>query len=351
MGFLNFFSRTRADTVGTVTGADDTPDNASPLADCWPLHVISDDAELRLENGAVMVGGQRVLLREISHIALHGGARVTAPCLQALCRADIPLIVHSRGGYPLGWTVTATGSPVNRRAQYAAAEDSALRLAIAQQIVAAKLRLTLRLARRRDAPRDVLRRLERAGDRVCRTRTMAELLGHEGRAAADWFGCWPILLRTGGAADGFAGRNRRPPRDAVNAALSYGYAVLVGSCAVAGQAVGLDPAVGFLHAERAGRPALALDLAEPLRPAIVEAAILSGFNARELRDEHFEGTDSIGLTDGGRRVVLNLLERRLATGFRAKGRDLTWRDAAARHAQHVRHMIRHRAPSPFILIS
>jgi CRISPR-associated protein Cas1 len=350
MRLLNFLSRARKGAEAEAL-TNDVEVKAPLIEDRCPLHVIADDAELRVENSAVMVDGHRVLLREISHISLHGGARITARCLQALCQNDIPLIIHARGGYPLGWTVTATGSPANRRAQYAAADDPNLRLGIAQQIVDAKLRMTLRLARRRDAPKNVLRGLERARNRVRRTKTIQELLGHEGRAAADWFGCWPPLLRAGGAADGFSGRTRRPPRDAVNAAISYGYAVMVGSCAVAAQATGLDPAVGFLHAERAGRPALALDLAEPLRPAIVDAAILAGLNARELRGEHFVGTaSSVHLTDDGRRVVLNLLERRLATGFRAKGCDFTWRDAAASHAQHIRRMIRHRAPAPFVLM-
>ena len=125
-------------------------------------------------------------------------------------------------------------------------------------------------------------------------------------------------------------RTRRPPQDEVNALLSYAYAVLAGECLGACAASGLDPRQGFLHRPRAGRPALALDLMEPFRPLIADQAVLAGLNNGQLKAEHFrtEGY-AVLLTDHGRRLAIELLERRLLGSVTLEGRSeaTTWREA------------------------
>jgi CRISPR-associated protein Cas1 len=131
-------------------------------------------------------------------------------------------------------------------------------------------------------------------------------------------------------------RTRRPPQDEVNALLSYAYAVLAGECLAACAAAGLDPRQGFLHRPRAGRPALALDLMEPFRPAIADQAILAGLNNGEMKREHFRTKGhAVLLTEEGRKLTLDLLERRLARAITLEGRTepVSWRQALGISAQ------------------
>jgi CRISPR-associated protein Cas1 len=124
----------------------------------------------------------------------------------------------------------------------------------------------------------------------------------------------------------------------VNALLSYLYAVLAGHCAVAAEAAGLDPSVGLLHSERAGRPALALDLSEPFRVAVVDAAVLASLNNGEIGtgDATRTADGAVRLTDGGRRTALRMLERRLSVCL---GEAETWRGLLSRSALDLRSAI------------
>jgi CRISPR-associated protein Cas1 len=120
----------------------------------------------------------------------------------------------------------------------------------------------------------------------------------------------------------FEGRSRRPPQDPLNAALSYCYAVLLGETLAAVVATGLDPRLGFLHAPRAGKPALALDLLEPFRPLIADRAVLAGVNTGRFEEHHFEERNGgVWLSETGRRLALTLLEDRLSGTLKLPGRD------------------------------
>lgn len=319
-----------------------------------PLHVLSDDAELHIDEGLLAVEGtgsaETFRLDALSLVALHGGARVTVPCLHALARAGVPLILLSRGGYYLGQMIDVSGQHAAvRRAQYRAAEDPARRLEMARAFVLPKIEATARLARRRLGARDaVVRQLDRALVQARRARDLGALRGVEGAAAAAWYGAWPQMLNRVDAPFVFDGRSRRPPRDAVNAVLSYLYAVMAGMTAASAAAAGLDPDVGFLHAERAGRPALALDLVEPLRVAVVDAAVLSALNSGEFgaSDVEMQPDGGVRLTDAGRRRALGVLERRLSVAFRHQGEEVTWRAAADKAAAAVAASVRAAAGAP-----
>jgi CRISPR-associated protein Cas1 len=117
-----------------------------------------------------------------------------------------------------------------------------------------------------------------------------------------------------GSEDAFAfdGRSRRPPRDRANALLSFLYALVRGECASALEGVGLDPQVGYLHALRPGRPALALDLMEELRPVMADRLAITLINRRQLRPEHFEESPggAVGLTEEGRKAVIIAYQKR-----------------------------------------
>src|SRR5207253_7435129 len=110
----------------------------------------------------------------------------------------------------------------------------------------------------------------------------------------------------------FATRTRRPPRDRVNALLSFVYALLTSDCVAAVEGVGLDPQFGYLHCLRPGRPALALDLMEEFRSYMADRLVLSLINRRQIRPEHFEERpgDSVMLTAEGRKIFLTAYTER-----------------------------------------
>ncbi len=143
---------------------------------------------------------------------------------------------------------------------------------------------------------------------------IATLMGCEGAGAHAYFGCFASLLRPSARRSGFdfQKRNRRPPADPVNAALSFAYSMLVRELSVITLRVGLEPMLGFLHQPRHGRPALALDLMEEFRPVLADSAVLMALNNGELRRQHFLWRGpSCNFTDEGRKRMILAWERRL----------------------------------------
>ncbi len=136
--------------------------------------------------------------------------------------------------------------------------------------------------------------------------SIEEMRGAEGEAASLYFGVFDLLIRVPDSELRFRGRSRRPPLDAMNALLSFLYTLLTHDCRSAAESVGLDPAVGFLHRDRPGRPSLALDLMEELRPVLADRLALSLVNRRQVQPKDFETRDggAVWLTDDGRRTVL-----------------------------------------------
>ena len=139
--------------------------------------------------------------------------------------------------------------------------------------------------------------------------------GVEGAAAALYFSQFPTMISgCSWARFTFDGRNRRPPRDPINAMLSLGYSILSKEAAGVCYAVGLDPFLGFLHQPRYGRPALALDLMEEFRPLIADSVVISLINRREILESDFIFTTSgTFLKDRGRKVFWEAWFRRMDT--------------------------------------
>jgi len=139
-----------------------------------------------------------------------------------------------------------------------------------------------------------------------------ELRGAEGEAANLYFAVFDHLIRVDDPFLRFGGRSRRPPRDAVNALLSFLYTLLTHECRSGLESVGLDPAVGFLHRDRPGRPSLALGLMEELRPIFADRLALSLLNRRQLGPADFDARDggAVWLSESGRKVVLTAWQER-----------------------------------------
>jgi CRISPR-associated protein Cas1 len=145
-----------------------------------------------------------------------------------------------------------------------------------------------------------------------RVQTVDELRGKEGEAANRYFGVFNGLIVAQKEAFRFESRSRRPPMDKMNALLSYVYTLLTHDANAALEAVGLDPQVGYLHAERPGRPSLALDLVEEFRAFIGDRLALSLVNLKQLQANDFKTTESgaVTMSDEARKTLLAAYQKR-----------------------------------------
>lgn len=292
-----------------------------------PLYVTEQGARVGFRSGRVVVEADHdelasVRAIDVSQLCLFGNVQVSSQAVRELLGREVPVCWFSYGGW---FTGIAEGLPSRhvelRRRQVARAHSGALD--IAGPIVAGKIR-NCRTFLRRNAKREVgavVESLRALIGQATRQSSLASLLGVEGAAARLYFEALPAMLRGGHTLPGepfhFDGRNRRPPRDPVNCLLSYVYALLVKDLTATLISVGFDPYLGFFHRPRFGRPALALDLAEELRPLVGDSVVVNLINNGEIRASHFVvRAGGVALTPEGRRVVLTGYERRLATEVR-----------------------------------
>lgn len=256
------------------------------------------DTLVRLEGHALRVEQpdgvlQRVPLGMLGMVVVHGAPAVTCDVWRELSERGIPaVLVPARGRGGIAWLGSGLSNTIQlRRQQHQRAGDPGIVLAIAQQLIRMKLHYQRQLAMGvaswcAQPPTSPIKELLAAFDDkqagLASAVDIPAVMGFEGAAAAAWYD-WLATSLPG--AWGFSGRNRRPPRDPVNALLSLGYTLLGGEMFGAVQAAGLDPALGFLHGVVPGRESLVLDLIEPLRPG-VDAFVLSLLD-RVLTPRHF----------------------------------------------------------------
>jgi CRISPR-associated protein Cas1 len=274
----------------------------------------ADELTVKPREGALVA----VRLAQTSQVSLFGGAQMSSQAVQAVLGRGLPICFFSHGGWFYG---LATGMPHKnvelRRLQYRTAENEMAALALARRFIAAKIRNCRTLLRRNgDVPDADLDRLKRMSDDCDAVRVAGSLLGVEGSAARIYYAHFPRLIRPPEAelAPGldFDGRNRRPPRDPLNALLSFVYALLVKDLTITLLTVGFDPLLGFFHRPRYGRPALALDLMEEFRPLIADSVALTAVNTGVVRATDFiRRAGAVSLTDAGRARLLRAYERRM----------------------------------------
>jgi CRISPR-associated protein Cas1 len=265
---------------------------------------------------------QEIRIGEISQLNLLGNIQVTTQAIQTLCQEEVPICYFSQGGWFYGITTGMnTKNVFLRKSQYRLADEEWFALSVARSLVSGKIRnQRTMLLRNHVEPREVtLYQMKRMAEKAEDAESLEELLGIEGNAARLYFGDFSGMIKVDETDDtprqfkfDFSNRNRRPPRDAVNALLSYAYSVLSKDCTIACYAVGFDPMIGFYHQPRFGRPALALDLMEPFRPLIAESVVLSAINNRMVQPRDFIASGpSITLTPAGRKGLLHAYENRM----------------------------------------
>jgi len=307
---------------------------ATPRDDLRPLYLNTQGLSIGRKSEVLQVKEQgkviqEVRLREINQVNLFGNIQLSTQAMQALLELDIPLVLHSQHGYFYGMLQgTGLKNILLRREQFRLADDPGGSLRIAKALVAGKIRNQRVMLMRNHVsppaePIVELKQLVRKAEQVTRAES---LLGIEGTAARIYFQHFSGMIKPGGepldpgAALGeppqysfdFRSRNRRPPRDPVNALLSLAYALLAKDLTVTAAAVGFDPYLGFYHLPRPGRPALALDLMEPFRPLLADSAVITAINNRMIYPEHFvEAGRGVTMTTAGRKAFFRAYEQRM----------------------------------------
>jgi len=295
------------------------------------LFVQTEGAWLRKDGANVVVevdGAEkgRVPIHLLGGLVCVGRIGVSAPLLGFCAQSGVTVTyLTEHGRFMARVEGPVSGNVLLRREQYRRADEGAAAATVTRSFVIGKtlnqrtvLRRALRdhgatltpgeLAALAAAPRrrtDIARRAERPAG-------TDELRGLEGEAAAAYFAVFDHLIRSDDPAIAFRGRSRRPPLDAMNALLSFLYTLLTHDCRSAAETVGLDPAVGFLHRDRPGRPSLALDLMEELRPVLADRLALTLVNRRELGSSDFRRleTGAVLLSDDARKAVLVAFQER-----------------------------------------
>ncbi len=292
--------------------------------DAQPLYVQEAGARVGVSGECLEVRGREreklaeAPLVDVSHVALMGNVQISSQAIRELSARGVPVAWLSTGGWLSGLLDgLGHGRVTLRTAQYAAAADPARSLALARAFIAAKIANTRTFLRRNleVAPAGLLLELAQLGERAEQAESAELLLGLEGNAARIYFEQFSGLL--GGPADvtafDFTTRNRRPPKDPVNALLSFAYSMLTKDVAVAARLVGFDPYLGYFHRPRHGRLALALDLMEEFRPIVADSVVINLVNTGAITGGDFirRGV-GVTLSPEGRKKFLRAWERRLA---------------------------------------
>ena len=261
---------------------------------------------------------QTYKLIDVSEVVVYGNVQVTTQAIREMCARSIPLCYLSYGGWYAGMVTGASHKNVHLRiAQHKKYADPGGSMAIAREIVYGKIRNCATLLRRngpkeREDVEAAVASLEGLAERARREAGYEELLGLEGLAARTYFGQFRSMIKADGAEFDFEGRNRRPPRDMVNAILSFLYSLLVRDASVAVGAVGFDPHLGYLHRPKYGKPALALDMIEEFRPIVADSTCIRAINNGEVgAGDTVRSGLGVNLTASGRRAVIEAYSRRM----------------------------------------
>jgi CRISPR-associated protein Cas1 len=292
------------------------------------LYVSSQGAYLHREGETVVVEKekQRVLqlpIHTIGGIVCFGNV-LCSPFLLGFCaERDVAVsFLSEHGRFLASVRGPVSGNVLLRRQQYRMADDEEATRLIAANVVSGKLancRIVINRTIRDHAAkvdtgalRNVSEKIDRITDRILKTSDTDEVRGFEGQAAAEYFRIFNHLIIDQKNDFVFTERNRRPPLDEVNALLSFVYTLLAHDVRSALETVGLDPAVGFLHRDRPGRPGLALDIMEEFRPVIADRLVLSLINRRQIGKKGFSkaANGAVTMDDAARKMVITEYQNR-----------------------------------------
>ncbi|WP_233141647.1 type I-C CRISPR-associated endonuclease Cas1c [Aggregatibacter actinomycetemcomitans] len=284
------------------------------------LYITTQGSYLHKERETLVVEQEKkkvaqLPVHSIGHIFCFGNVLVS-PFLLGFCgENNVNLAFFTENGRFLGRLQgRQSGNVLLRRAQYRVSEQNPV--PIARNIIAAKIQASKRVLQRQIRNYGENAQLQSAVDslnvslrQLAQAENLDEVRGIEGDAAARYFGVFNLLIRENTGFH-FGGRNRRPPRDGVNALLSFLYSVLGKDISGALQGVGLDPQAGFLHADRPGRDSLAQDILEEFRAWWVDRMVLSMINRLQIKPADFinEAGGAVTLKSEARKLLFQALQ-------------------------------------------
>lgn len=318
--------------------------------DAQIVHLATPGARAAVRQGRLLVEhhGERLAsipLERVQGVVVHGNVDLTSGLLRELLWRGLTVVWCSSRGRIVGWA--ASGGSPNGSTRVLQVDASATgRLDLARQFVTAKIANQATFIRRHGAPAEVVTRLRALARGATTARSVQELFGVEGDAAARYFSVWPTLVPAGWTLDRTTAwdRTRRPARDPLNAALNYAYGMTLAEVVRAVVACGLDPHAGFLHSSGRNKPALALDLMEELRTPVAESVVLRAIKNGELKLADFSTVmGAVSLRERGRKAVIEAHERRVEERFRHPlfGYETTWRRAVEIQARLVLGVLDH----------
>jgi CRISPR-associated protein Cas1 len=292
------------------------------------LYVTTPESRLRLDNDTLRVEVAeetrlRVPLHHLSSVVCFGHVAVSLPLMHRLADDGIALVLlEVNGRFKARLEGATAGNVLLRQAQHRALNNTAFSRELARRFVAGKLKnqrhVLLRGARDSKSDDDTAALTRAAQNLAASMRALPQaasldvIRGVEGEAAHTYFGAMHRLIRAD-EREAFTmdGRTRRPPRDRMNALLSFLYAMLMNDCRSACEAAGLDPQLGFLHAVRPGRASLALDLMEEFRP-LADRLALTLVNRQQVRagDLDVREGGAVQLSEAARKTVLVAYQER-----------------------------------------
>lgn len=298
------------------------------------LYVASEGACLRKDGETITVEidgriAKRTPVHLLAQIVLFGQTTASPDVLGFAAASGVSVAWLGWSGRMLARVEgPQSGNVLLRRAQHRATADPVAALPVARAIVAAKITNQRAVLRRhlRDYPEadgaatvdEAQLRLSATARRSLRATDLDTLRGEEGEAGRAYWSAFVHLIRSPDPGMGFAGRNRRPPLDPMNALLSFLYTLLAVDCRAACEAHGLDPQMGFLHRDRPGRMSLALDLMEELRAPLADRVALTLVNRRQITGRDFtrQDTGAVLLCEPARKTVLQAWHDRKRTELR-----------------------------------
>ena len=293
------------------------------------LYVMTPNAYVHLENNTVRIDVERekrlqVPLHHLGGLVCFGNVMVSPALMHRLADEGKSLVLlEANGRFKARLEGPVSGNILLRQAHHRSAADSGFALEFARAVIAGKLKnsrsLLLRAAREASDPGEQATLTRTADNLAASLRAVASatdldaLRGVEGEAARGYFAALNLVVKPQ-AREHFAlnGRTRRPPLDRFNALLSFLYSMLMNDCRSALETVGLDPQLGFLHAVRPGRAALALDLQEEFRSTLADRLALTLINRGQLGPRDFDQREggAVMLNDKGRRTVITVWQER-----------------------------------------
>lgn len=289
------------------------------------LYVTTPDAYLSKDGLNIVVSASQKEIFRIPAINIESivtfGYAGASPGIMKLCSdSGISLTFLSPQGKFIGRLQGATkGNVLLRKRQYILSDDKSWSLNVARLMIGGKIQNYRNILKRylrdygeNDGINNAVRILEQTKRKAMTATDKTTLIGHEGMASNAYFEVLPTLILNQKNDFPFHCRNRRPPKDAVNAMLSFAYTLIANDMSAALETIGLDPYIGFLHTIRPGRTSLALDMMEELRAYLGDRFVLSLINKRQITSKDFlyQSDESVVMTEAGRKTFIAAWQNR-----------------------------------------